>query len=489
MHDAGRRAPGRRRLDQPRSRRIERNLLHQRDVVGSAGLVHRGSSALQRSAARGVSRRAAAGVQHHVGRFVSRDARWELRARDDLGRRFSGVHGWPGRGRQRRPPCVAARRNRSRHPQPRRACDLRAVRAGRRPFPCRAAVGASGGAARTDARVGALAAPGRFPGLRIQRRAETVAGRRAMGMGCLDRGLGADDRLGVDRKRKSLACRRRGLARAQVDPRGVVDPQLDRHLVGIAGRQLGAGRAHADAGFGSRLALVHARLVRSLSAVSFLRAHRGVQPADVARAPRACRSQYVGAIRAADVHEPPDQPRGRHRHGTRCLCSRRALVRASRGDVCGRDVRAGDAVRVLREDRQPRRTVSVLVRRLAGLLSSCASADGAARFRRPRGLRHARRLHQGSGVRTLPADARRHRRAVVARSPGCRPKASADRRAVRSAPAVGGSCGSRVVHRRAQPRVQLDWLHRSRPIDHRTGERRPTATSSRPSRADGRFSG
>ena len=92
-----------------------------------------------------------------------------------------------------------------------------------------------------------------FLGLRIQRRAEAVTGGRGMGMGRLDRGLGADDRLGMDRKTEGMACRRRGLARAQVDPCGVADPQRDRYLVGLARRQLGARRTHADAGAGRRL--------------------------------------------------------------------------------------------------------------------------------------------------------------------------------------------------------------------------------------------
>jgi hypothetical protein len=210
MHDAGRGAPCDRRLDQSRSRRIERDLLHQRDLVGSAGPIHRRSSALQRAAVGRLSGRAARCVQHHMGGFLSRDARRQLRARDDLGRRLGGVRGWAGRGRQQRSPRVAARRNRSRHPQPRRACDLRAVRAGRRPFPCRAALGASGGAAGTDTRVGALATAGQFLGLRIQRRAEALAGGRGMGLGRLDRGLGADDGLAGSDGRHGLPAKGSG---------------------------------------------------------------------------------------------------------------------------------------------------------------------------------------------------------------------------------------------------------------------------------------
>ncbi len=159
---------------------------------------------------------------------------------------------------------------------------------------------------------------------------------------------------------------------------------------------------------GAAAQLVHARLVRSLSAVSFLRAHRGVQPVAVARAGSgAWTSSTSSTIRAADVD----------RAGW--SASRPAPARCSRFTHAGAQTfgsRAGMFAAAMFALVTPfvyyAKTANLDVPYLFWFAVSLVfylrvlRAAGAARFHRPRGLRHARRLHQGSGVRPLPADAR-----------------------------------------------------------------------------------
>ena len=82
-------------------------------------------------------------------------------------------------------------------------------------------------------------------GLRAQRGAAPVAGRRRMAVGRHDRDLGADRSPGRGAELEGVARARAGLAGAAVDPRRVAGAERRRHLVGAAGRQLGAGRAVA----------------------------------------------------------------------------------------------------------------------------------------------------------------------------------------------------------------------------------------------------
>ena len=97
-----------------------------------------------------------------------------------------------------------------------------------------------------------------------------------------------------------------------------------------------------------------------------------------------------------------------------------------------------------------------------------------------RGVRDAGDLHEGSGVRPVPADAVRHRPADVAGQSRRRRAASAGARADRPAAGDGGRGVARALRCRAQPGLQPRGFEEH--VRYITGPAaaRPTATSSRP---------
>ena len=234
---------GRGRLARSGSGRAERHLLRQRELVRTAGRLHRRSAAVQRSPARRLARRAAAAIQRDLGRFVSRDARRPVRARDDV-RRWVVGGTWMGRWSS----TTAGRRMWPRgatgmvDADARRARDLRPVRAATRGRFISSCSGRGRGSrwsgcprwALTPRRVG-------FWAFALSAGLKRTSAAVAMAVGRLDRGWAL-----LALAWSWILKGRAWLEREQVWPalRWILAGSLvlnrRRHLVGAAGRQLGA---------------------------------------------------------------------------------------------------------------------------------------------------------------------------------------------------------------------------------------------------------
>src|SRR4051794_20169501 len=103
-----------------------------------------------------------------------------------------------------------------------------------------------------------------------------------MDLGWRNRAVGAQHWLAAPRSCEDIAAARRSVGGHAMGAGGLAGAERRGHLVGAAGRKLGARRTLAGAGPGRRPAIFFAGVVRSVSAVSLLPADRRVQPAAVA---------------------------------------------------------------------------------------------------------------------------------------------------------------------------------------------------------------
>ena len=216
-------------------------------------------------------------------------------------------------------------------------------------------------------------------------RARSAACARLVARAALDRALALSEWVWVgllvlaaaSLARAGLVRVRRGLVRTSAWPSlrwilaASLDPEPRRHLVGPA-RQLGGDRAEAAYILDALSQSFLARLVRRLPAGALLPAVRGLEPAasPVVAGPHHLRRHR--GLHPAGRHLAPRQRRDGRRHRGRRLRLRHACVRTTRRTDRGGDRRGHRAVRLLREDGERRRAVSVLVGAVDGVLPAAA---------------------------------------------------------------------------------------------------------------------
>ena len=359
---------------------LNAHLLRQRDLVGSAG---RPPSIRSRPtivwSPPGTGGRRAQFSTTWAGSFLAmHDGPYALATISDDG--SCGVCGWPDRGRQRRPPRLAARRDRRGDAEPRRARDLRPVSrrtAGGAPFHFELLWARAGQPLERMPGMGADAAPRQLLGLRAQRRAEAGARRRGMGLGRLDRGCWAlmvgvvvdprEGRRGSSANRSGPRSDGSWPARWSLNAIGIwwglpggswAPDELTPTLV------LGAAARWFANGWFDRYPPFHYYVLTAAFSPMLLLERWGVSIST-------CEAPY--ALHGAD--RPADQPRRRHRHVARDLRLRRADASAGAPACwprrCSRSSRRSSTTR-----RPPTSTCRICSGSRSRWSSTCALLDG-----------------------------------------------------------------------------------------------------------------